>query len=120
MPACCAKVCPLTLQAHTSCQLAGGSTFAIPANNASCNNGELRLVGGTGPHEGNVEVCFNGNWGSVCQDRWDSVDASVVCGILGYGREGAQRVLVLLPVNLTPPVSPPQTHWQRSVLTLVS
>ena len=39
---------------------------------------------GRGPHEGNVEVCFTGNWGTVCHDRWDTTDARTVCNILGY------------------------------------
>lgn len=61
-----------------------------PADNASliCNNGEIRLIGGNGPYEGQVEVCFNGQWGTVCQDRWDSTDAQTVCQILGYEGQG--------------------------------
>lgn len=57
------------------------------AENASlvCNNGDLRLVGTEVDYEGLVEVCFNGYWGTVCHDRWDSNDAITVCRILGYG-----------------------------------
>ena len=53
----------------------------------NCTNGDIRLVGGSGDHEGNVEVCFNGKWGSVCEDRWDNIDARTVCGILGFETE---------------------------------
>lgn len=51
-----------------------------------CDNGDVRLAGtrSSGDHEGNVEVCFSGNWGTVCQDNWDSVDSATVCRILGY------------------------------------
>lgn len=74
----------------TVCLLFSSSSVPSTAENASqvCQNGALRLVGGSVPYEGNVEVCFNGQWGTICHDRWDIFDAQTVCKILVNASEG--------------------------------
>ena len=58
-----------------------------------CNvpQGTLRLAEGT-ETSGRLEISFDGEWGTVCDDSWGAPDADVACQQLGY--PGARDALL--------------------------
>ena len=54
----------------------------MPVDN--CTEGDIRLVNGATPNEGRVEICFNNQWGTICDDSWGVAEAQVVCRQLNY------------------------------------
>ena len=54
-----------------------------------CENGAVRLVGGTNELQGTVEICINSVWGTICGSSWSVTDARVVCQQLGFSYTGA-------------------------------
>lgn len=63
--------------------------YNIIANEESCNEGDLRLIGSETDHEGDLEICLFGVWSSVCDEAWTKTNSDVACRQLGFIDGGA-------------------------------
>ena len=58
---------------------------------SQCTYGDIRLVGGSGEYEGNVQICINETWGWVCDNSWSLFDSRTACRQLGFSITGIYR-----------------------------
>ncbi|XP_022109691.1 deleted in malignant brain tumors 1 protein-like [Acanthaster planci] len=71
--------CPFVCTKYQQCN---DSTIAGVVCQPKLNT--IRLVGGSNNTSGRVEIYRNDTWGTICDDKWDIDDASVVCRELGF------------------------------------
>ncbi|GIM06436.1 hypothetical protein Vretimale_10756 [Volvox reticuliferus] len=73
-----------------SCDMATSTNSTSERNRTAYNNypcyekGAVRLLDSDSTTWGRVEYCSEGQWGSICHDGWDDLDATVVCRQLGF------------------------------------
>ena len=66
-----------------------------------CIEGDIRLVGGATQYEGRVEFCHNGQWGTVCDDRFNRPDGAVVWRQLEYGVTGKVSLVLCIMTRIS-------------------
>lgn len=54
------------------------------ATSTELRNGAVRLANSQRSDRGRVEIYINGEWGTLCDDLWNTKAASVVCRQLGF------------------------------------
>ena len=71
------------MQESSSYVLQSQYQFLVAAD--ECTEGEVRLAGqdDSSATEGRVEICLDGEWGTVCEWKWGASDAQVICRQLG-------------------------------------
>jgi hypothetical protein len=45
---------------------------------------DIRLVGGQNCLEGRIEVLYDGEWGTVCNNGFGNIEARIVCKAVGF------------------------------------
>ncbi len=60
----------------------------ISTPKSNCVDSAVQLVGGSNSTFGRLEICINSAWGSVCNSRFGTNEALVVCRQLGFSSDG--------------------------------
>ena len=64
-------------------------------SDTTCMDDTIHLVGGRSVKEGRVQVCYKGEWYSICSDNWSEMgpEAGTICSNLGFSAELGQKIV---------------------------
>ncbi|KAJ3606365.1 hypothetical protein NHX12_025886 [Muraenolepis orangiensis] len=77
--------CLGTESSVAACPLQPNPTTCSAVSVSCSGQPELKLINGTDRCSGRVEVQHDGQWGTVCDDLWEMLDAWVVCKAMDCG-----------------------------------
>ena len=66
-----------------------------------CADGDVRLIGGNSALEGRVEMCYNEEWGTICDLGFGRPEAAVVCNQFGYSGDLDSKLLCCCSMHVT-------------------
>ena len=49
-----------------------------------CFDGDVMLVNSPSTSSGELRMCLNQHWGSVCGSYWNAAETNIVCRKLGF------------------------------------
>ena len=93
-------------------------TSIHPPHLDTSKNGDLRLTDGLTRYEGRVEIYWNSEWRTVCNNGWDEHDAKVVCRQLSYLSTSVHINGAYICMNK--PAYTIQVHFQSCLLTQIN